>query len=35
MQRHLPMQQWQEVQQGALLREEGDPLPQWQGVLLR
>jgi len=35
MQRHLPMQQREDVQERALLREEGNPLPQRQGVLLR
>jgi hypothetical protein len=35
MQRNLRMQQRQEVPKGALLREEGNPLPQRQGVLLR
>jgi hypothetical protein len=35
MQRHLPMQQREDVQERALLREEGDPLRHRQGVLLR
>jgi len=35
MQRQLPVQQREDVQERALLREEGNPLRHRQGVLLR